>query len=78
MKIAIVFFTVLFITSSLAPDNVLTRFKIPEGYQQIAVQPGSFGAYLQSLPLKPTGTHTLTYRGAIGRNSRCCRYKHRT
>ena len=48
-----------------APDNVLTRFKTPNGYHQESVQPGSFAAYLQSLPLKPTGTHTLTYRGAV-------------
>jgi len=65
MKIAIVFFTVLFITSSVAPDNVLTRFILPEGYQQVAAKAGSFGAYLQSLPLKPAGTHTFTYKGNI-------------
>ncbi|HWD89058.1 MAG TPA: DUF4846 domain-containing protein [Mucilaginibacter sp.] len=46
-------------------DNVLTRFRTPAGFHQAAVQPGSFGAYLQSLPLKPTGTHTLTYKGVI-------------
>ncbi len=46
-------------------DNVLTRFKTPDGFHQASVQPGSFAAYLQSLPLKPTGTHTLTYKGAV-------------
>src|SRR3569833_1070313 len=46
-------------------DNVLTRFKIPTGFHQVNVQPGSFGAFLQSLPLKPSGAHTLTYKGAV-------------
>jgi len=50
-----------------APDSVLTRFKIPEGYHQVAAKPGSFGAYLQSLPLLPTGTKTKTYKGDIAR-----------
>src|ERR1700740_2366589 len=47
------------------PDTVLTRFSTPAGYHHVAAQPGSFGAYLQSLPLKPAGTHTLTYKGDV-------------
>ncbi|MDP9078386.1 MAG: DUF4846 domain-containing protein [Bacteroidota bacterium] len=57
----------LFINSFSAPDNVITRFKTPEGYHQCAVKPGSFAAYLQSLPLKPIGTQTKTYRGEVAR-----------
>lgn len=47
------------------PDNVLTRFRASEGFHQVGVQPGSFAAWLQGLPLKPAGTHTKTYKGAI-------------
>jgi hypothetical protein len=57
---------ILLISSSLSPaDNGATRFKAPAGYRQVAVAPGSFGAYLQNLPLKPPGTQTKTYRGAV-------------
>jgi len=45
-------------------DNVIDRFKAPEGYRQCDIQPGSFAEYLQQLPLKPIGAHTLTYKGA--------------
>ena len=62
MKIAITLITLLLFVQ---PDNVLTRFKVPSGFHQVAARPGSFGSYLQSLPLKPAGTHTLTYKGAI-------------
>lgn len=48
-------------------DNVLTRFKTPAGYNQIKPEPGSFGEWLQQLPLKPVGTHTLTYQGTVAR-----------
>lgn len=59
---------ILLLTSSFfAPDNVTSRFKVPDGYHRIAVAPGSFAAYLQSLPLKPAGTQTKTYKGDIAR-----------
>ncbi|EHQ26057.1 DUF4846 domain-containing protein [Mucilaginibacter paludis] len=48
-----------------APDNIISRFTTPAGYQSVAAQPGSFAAYLQGLPLKPAGTPTKTYRGTI-------------
>ena len=58
----------LFLLSSFnVPDNVLTRFPVPSGYTQQKVAPGSFADWLQKLPLKPAGTHTLTYTGAIAR-----------
>lgn len=44
-------------------DTVLTRFAAPADYTQVKSQPGSFGNWLQNLPLKPKGTHTLTYDG---------------
>jgi hypothetical protein len=49
------------------PDIVHTRFKPSAGYSPVAVAPGSFGAYLQGLRLKPAGTHTRTYTGSIAR-----------
>lgn len=55
----------LFCSGFIAADNVSTRFKIPVGYHQQVVQPNSFAAYLQNLPLKPVGTQTKTYRGAV-------------
>jgi hypothetical protein len=63
-NILIIAFTLLF-TSTTPADTVLTRFKIPEGYRQVIVPAGSFAEYLQSLPLKPVGTHTQTYKGAV-------------
>ncbi|MDN5283909.1 MAG: hypothetical protein JWR38_183 [Mucilaginibacter sp.] len=50
-----------------ATDNVINRFKTPVGYQQSSTTAGSFGAWLQALPLKPVGTHTKTYKGDIAR-----------
>ncbi|AMR31483.1 hypothetical protein A0256_08615 [Mucilaginibacter sp. PAMC 26640] len=50
-------------------DTVSARFKAPSGYQRERVAPGSFGAFLRSLPLKPTGTPTRTYTGAIARTN---------
>jgi hypothetical protein len=65
MKTFVAAICLLLIAPFTPADNVLTRFKTPDGYHQLAVQPGSFGAYLQSLPLKPAGTHTLTYKGDV-------------
>jgi hypothetical protein len=62
MKTLITVITIIFLASFSSPDNVLTRFKIPAGYHQLNAEQGSFGAYLQGLPLKPAGTHTLTYK----------------
>jgi hypothetical protein len=63
----VLLFILLFVNGFTAPDNVLTRFKIPEGYHHINAKPGSFAAYLQSLLLKPVGTQTKTYKGDIAR-----------
>jgi len=67
MKIILVIISLLLSMSVSPPDNVLTRFRIPEGYTQQKVEPGSFAAWLQTLPLKPAGTHTKTYKGDIAR-----------
>jgi hypothetical protein len=55
----------ILIASTFTTDNVLTRFQPPEGFTQVKTVPGSFGAWLQQLPLKPAGTHTLTYKGKV-------------
>ncbi len=64
MKILLIILTLLCLPVS-NPDNLLTRFKIPVGYHQVKAGPGTFGAYLQSLPLKPVGTQTKTYKGTV-------------
>ncbi|WP_295652059.1 DUF4846 domain-containing protein [uncultured Mucilaginibacter sp.] len=59
-------FSLLIWCAAIAPaDTVITRFKAPAGYELIKPATGSFGAYLQNLPLKPVGAHTKTYTGAI-------------
>ncbi|MBU8896649.1 DUF4846 domain-containing protein [Corallococcus sp. M34] len=35
----------------------------PEGYARVAVEPGSFGAWLRGLPLRPAGTPARDFRG---------------
>jgi hypothetical protein len=54
-----------FNTSFFAADTVETRFTLPAGYHQVKAESGTFATYLQNLPLKPAGTHTQTYTGAI-------------
>ena len=67
MKILIAVVVIILCGSAVSTDTVITRFKVPAGYQQVKAQPGSFACYLQQLPLKPAGTHTKTYKGTIAR-----------
>jgi hypothetical protein len=67
MKCIAALLLVLMWNTATAPDTILTRFKTPDGYTQQIVNPGSFGEWLQNLPLKPAGTHTKIYSGAIAR-----------
>ena len=67
MKILITCLLLFFNINIAPPDNVIKRFAVPEGYQRITASPGSFGAWLQALPLKPAGTPTKTYKGDIAR-----------
>ncbi|MFD0765911.1 DUF4846 domain-containing protein [Mucilaginibacter lutimaris] len=67
MKSILAFILFAGLTAFTPIDNVYTRFKPAAGFMRINVSPGSFGAYLQSLPLKPMGTHTKTYTGSIAR-----------
>ena len=44
-----------------------TRFAAPGGYTRQKVAAGSFAEWLQKLPLKPAGTHTMTFNGQLAR-----------
>jgi hypothetical protein len=60
----------LLLCSFAKPARTVTNtFKAPAGYNIIKEQPGSFGDYLQHLPLKPAGTPTRTYDGKIARTN---------
>lgn len=65
MKSLIALLCLLLFDVNPSHDTVLTRFNTPVGYTQVKPQTGSFGEWLQLLPLKPAGTHTLTYDGRI-------------
>jgi len=41
------------------------RFEPPPGFERVAVEPGSFGAWLRGLPLGAEGLAVLTYRGDV-------------
>ncbi len=43
--------------------TVVERIATPPGYERIEVDPASFGAWIQALPLKPPGTKVLWYNG---------------
>jgi hypothetical protein len=65
MRLILAALSLILLSSFIPADNVLTRFKTPAGYARQKVVPGSFAEWLQRLPLKPVGTHTQTYIGAI-------------
>jgi hypothetical protein len=52
----------------LEGNTVATRFNVPEGYTRKSYAAGTFGNYLQQLPLKPAGTLTKYYNGEIKDN----------
>lgn len=43
--------------------TILERFNVPDGYKRVEPEEGSFGFYLQNLPLKPDGTKVKYYDG---------------
>lgn len=67
MKVFLMLIASMLRAGPVKTDNVVTRFKIPAGYRQSPVIPGSFGAWLQALPLKPYGSQCLTYQGKLAR-----------
>ena len=48
---------------NLEDNTVATRFSVPNGYTRKSYAAGTFGNYLQQLPLKPAGTLTKRYNG---------------
>lgn len=60
--------TALIVTSAFAFNAGITeRFKPNDGFKRVQPAAGTFGAWLQKLPLKPAGTHAITYQGNIAR-----------
>ncbi|HZY36722.1 MAG TPA: DUF4846 domain-containing protein [Mucilaginibacter sp.] len=64
MMKATIAFLIIITFANTGPDTVSNRFKVPDGYHQVVATPGSFAEYIENLPLKPAGAHTLTYKGA--------------
>lgn len=46
-----------------AVDTLLARFPSPPGYERVAVKPGSYGAWLRTLPLAAAGTAVSDWEG---------------
>lgn len=67
MKTFIAFALLLFYTPFFPADKIATRFALPAGYTRVKTEAGSFGAYLQNLPLKPRNAQALTYKGDVAR-----------
>lgn len=52
--------------SSYEPGNALeTRIALPDGYERVACDDGSFCSWLRELPIKPPGTPVRYYNGDI-------------
>jgi len=45
-------------------EPIARKFKPPEGFSRVAVEPGSFGEWLRGLPLRPKGA-VVDYRGRV-------------
>lgn len=43
--------------------TVVERINVPEGFERVKVQPGSYQEYLRNLPLKPHGSKIKLYNG---------------
>ena len=51
-------------------DSVVLRFNTPDGFERLLAPEGSFGRFLQELPLLPDGSPVRYYNGRIKFNSR--------
>ena len=51
------------VQENLEGNTLATRFSVPNGYTRKSYPAGTFGNYLQQLPLKPAGTLTKRYNG---------------
>ena len=48
--------------------RVASRFLLPDDFERVEVQPGSFAEYLEKLPLKPHGSKVKYYDGKVKNN----------
>lgn len=48
-----------------AHDTLSARFPAPPGYQRVAAEQGSFGAWLRDLPLAPPDTPVKNHKGEV-------------
>ncbi len=55
-------------TPSRNAETLMQRIVPPEGFNRSEETTGSFGHYLQNLPLKPKGTEVKYYNGAVKAN----------
>jgi hypothetical protein len=51
--------------SENSPDALLDRIAAPQGFERIAVAPGSFAEWLRHLPLRPPHTPVRLYDGRL-------------
>lgn len=63
MRAVVVAAAVALLAGVARADTVRERFPAPVGFSSDVVVEGSFGAYLQALPLRPAGTPVLTFAG---------------
>ena len=47
------------------PSTLAGRFPVPPGYERVAVEDGSFGAWLRQLPLEPEGSPVKSHAGDV-------------
>ncbi|WNR46933.1 DUF4846 domain-containing protein [Paenibacillus roseipurpureus] len=45
--------------------NVMERIAVPNGYERVPVEHGSYGDYFRNLPLKPHGSKVHLYNGEL-------------
>jgi len=63
LKKAAAFFCAVLIAVFAAAETLEQRFPPPQGFTRVEAEPGSFAAYLRSLPLKPAGSYVKYYDG---------------
>jgi len=59
----------LFLNHWQSLESISERFPAPEGYTRIPVTDSSFAEWLRALPVQPTGSPVMNYRGGIQKNS---------
>lgn len=71
MRARVFLFCFLWIAAATGADtanSISVRIAPPEGYQRMQQSPGSFGAWLSQLPLKPGNPPVHLYNGSLKRN----------